>query len=266
MKWFGGKGHLAKELHRYLPQHKCFVDLFGGGGNMTSMKEPSDVEIFNDIDGDLVNFLLVLRGDPEKLAQAVATLPYSEELFEKWKWQKGRKSNFERAVCFFYLNRLAVSAGNNHRSGWSHGGTKANKAREYQSAVVRLEAFAKRFQQVEIHNRDYKDVIRLRDSEDTVFYIDPPYNGRERRYKGGFRRRDHIELAEILRQIKGKAMVSYYPHPLVDELYKNWPRRIEIGSHTFSQVSREEERPKRTELLFLSWEDPQANIFDWVGN
>lgn len=258
--WFGGKGQLAKKIHQHFPNHKCFVDLMCGSLDVTVQKEPVGIEVVNDIDGDLVNFLLVLRDDPEKLAAAVERLPYSRELYEQWKWEEKPKDKFERAKRWFYLNRSAVAAGNNHRSGWRHGNT-VNPAKDYHSAIDRLEKFAARLKHTMIENRDWREIIKTYDSPDTLFYVDPPYIGNERRYKGKWKKQDHIDLADALEGIQGKAIVSYYPCETIDLLYNGW-HRVEIATHTTSQVSKCQERPERTELLLMNWNDPQLTIFD----
>jgi DNA adenine methylase len=258
--WFGGKGKLAREIIRRMPNHKTYVEPFLGGANVVAQKEEAGIEIVNDIDEDLVNFLMVNREEPARLAADLETLPYSRSLYDRWKWEEKPEDPFERAVRWFYINRSAVAAGNNHKSGWRHG-KSVNPAVDYHSAIGRLEAFAKRMSRVQIECRDFREIIKTYDSPDTFFYIDPPYVGNERRYKGGFTEQDHIDLADILEAIEGKAMVSYYDGELIDRLYGEW-QRYEIPTHQFSQVRKEEERPERTELLLMNWDDPQVTLFD----
>jgi len=259
--WFGGKSKLAQLIISFMPPHQCYVEPFGGAAHVLTQKSPVLSEIYNDIDDDVVNFLLVLRDDPEKLAKALSSLPYSRSLYETWKWSEKPKNKFDRAVRWFYLNRAGDACGNNHKSGWRHG-KSVNPARDYYSVIETLDEFANRFKNVMIECRDFRKIIQTYDSEDTLFYIDPPYRGNENRYKGGFTDQDHIDLANLLETIKGKALVSYYQDELIDQLYRGW-RRIEIDSYNFSQVIKEQERPKRTEILFLNYDDGQMSIFDY---
>jgi len=64
MWWFGGKGKMVKKLLPLIPQHKIYVEVFGGGASLLFAKEPSPVEVYNDLNSDLVNFFRVLR-DPK---------------------------------------------------------------------------------------------------------------------------------------------------------------------------------------------------------
>ena len=73
-----------------------------------------------------------------------------------------------------------------------------------------------------IENLDYKDIIKKYDSESTFFYVDPPYFGKEEYYiNHDFNKETHKELAEVLNNIKGKFLLSYYYFDGIEELYSN---------------------------------------------
>jgi len=73
-----------------------------------------------------------------------------------------------------------------------------------------------------IHNLDYKEIIKMYDSKDTFFYIDPPYKGRESYYiNHNFGENSHKELSNILNNIKGNFLLSYYYFDGIKELYKD---------------------------------------------
>ncbi|MBG9774237.1 DNA adenine methylase [Brevibacillus laterosporus] len=226
--WFGGKGKVAKHIITKFPKHRVYVEPFGGAAHVIAQKDPVANEVYNDIDGNVVNFLLVLRDMPERLAQSCQSLPYSRELYEKWKREEMPLDPFEKAVRFFYLNRSGMSRGNGPgcaMTGWRHSiSAGQNPAKGYLGACRRMNIFAERLRGVMIEHLDFRKVITKYDSSETLFYVDPPYVGRERFYAGGFAEKDHRDLAEILSQIKGKAIVSYYADPLVDEIYKGWQR------------------------------------------
>jgi DNA adenine methylase len=233
-----------------------------GGASVLTAKRPCSYEVYNDIDGEVVNFLLVLREAPEKLTHACITLPYSRQLYEEWKWGDKPTDKFERAVRWFYLNRSGIAAGNNHRSGWRHSNA-TNSARDLRNACARLQDFAERMMNVQAECRDFREVIRVFDGPDTVFYCDPPYVGRENRYKGRFTEQDHRDLAELLKGIKGKAVVSYYESPLVDELYGGWYQE-QIVTYKFSRPQDAGmERPKARELLFMNFGAIQQTLSVW---
>lgn len=260
--WFGGKGKTAHHIIKHFPPHKCYVEPFGGAAHVLVQKPPVECEVYNDIDGEVVNFLLVARNEPERLRNACSSLPYSRELYERWKREEPPADDFERAVRFFYLNRSGIAKGNSDNpfstsTGWRHS-KDHNTARTYQSACELIMAFAERMKTVMIDNRDFREVIRVYDGPHTLFYVDPPYIGREKYYAGGFTEKDHRDLAEMLNRIKGKAVVSYYDHPLLEELYPGW-RRV-----TFQAARQVVNGHNNTaeELLLMNFpEDKQLEMF-----
>lgn len=264
--WFGGKGKVAQEIISRMPPHTCYVELFGGAAHVIAQKPPVANEVYNDIDGEVVNFLLVARNEPKRLRAACESLPYSRQLYEKWKREKPPEDNFERAVRFFYLNRSGIANGNSDsvfctNTGWRHS-REHNTARTYQSACQVIESFAERMKTVMIDNRDFRDVVRVYDSPKTLFYVDPPYIGREKYYAlTEDDRKDpeklHRDLAEIMNGIQGMAIISYYDHPLLRELYPNWRRETFISVR---QVVNGHNNIAE-ELLLMNYEDNQLSLF-----
>jgi len=52
---------MVKKLLPLIPKHHTYVEVFGGAANLLLAKDPSPVEVYNDIDSGLVNFFRVLR-------------------------------------------------------------------------------------------------------------------------------------------------------------------------------------------------------------
>ncbi|MBS3984341.1 MAG: DNA adenine methylase [Selenomonadales bacterium] len=253
--WFGGKGRVAKHILRHAPQHTCYVEPFGGAAHVIAQKTPVYAEVYNDIDGDLVNFLLVVRENPQELFRRCDTLPYSRELFQRFRSAPAPSDAIEKAVRFFYLNRSGIAKGNSSsafskstgwRSSYAH-----NTARTYSAACETILEFARRMKNVMIENRDFRDILRIYDSDKTLFYVDPPYIGREKYYAGAFSEEDHRDLARILSGIQGKAMVSYYANPLLNELYPNWRRVTFTAARQVVNGSNN----TATEVLLMNFEE-----------
>lgn len=258
LRWFGGKHYLAPFIISLMPSHQTYVEPFGGGAHVLTQKPPATVDVYNDIDDYVVNFLLILQKEKDRLIERLDQLPFSRSLYERWKWEEWPKDDFERAVRWFYIHRSKIDGGNNHRSGWRHS-RERNPATDYRSAVKILESFSTRFRNVMIENLDFRKIIDTYDSPKTLFYIDPPYRGREIRYKGNFTDKDHIDLANMLKNIQGKAIVSYYSDPLINELYSAWNL---VTKEAYVGAVNKEHRRKETELIFLNFDQVQMNIFD----
>lgn len=261
--WFGGKGKVAKYIIQQMTDHKVYVEPFGGAAHVISQKPRVSHEVYNDIDGVLVNFMLQARDNTSELIDAVSSLPYSRSLYEQWKREELPTDPLEQAVRFFYLNRCGISKGNVDaipKTGWRHS-TKSNQnpAKGYLAAAERIAAFAKRMMGVQIECGDYLEIIKKYDSEETFFYVDPPYIGNEKYYAGGFDQADHEALAETLNGIKGKALVSYYADPLLDDLYAGWTKS------TFSATRQVvgDRKSERTEELLLMNYGKEISLFDF---
>lgn len=260
--WFGGKGIVAHQIISRMPRHKTYIEPFGGAAHVIAQKPRVPHEVYNDIDGQVVNFLMMVREDPERMQEACESIPYARELYERWKKEPPPNDPFERAVRFFYMNRSGISRGNADavpNTGWRHS-TKSsqNPAGGYQSACKLFQTFADRMKNVMIEHSDYRTVIEKYDSPEAFFYIDPPYVGREKWYAGGFTEQDHRDLAAMLKSIKGKAIVSYYDDPLLLEIYPEWRRET---FDSFKQVPGGD-NCRAEELLLFNWTDPQLTIFD----
>ena len=80
--WLGGKSRLRKKIIQCLPEHVCYVEVFGGAGWVIFGKEPSKVEVYNDIDGELVNFFRVVKNCHKAFVQAFDWILVSRKLYK----------------------------------------------------------------------------------------------------------------------------------------------------------------------------------------
>lgn len=225
--YFGGKQLMANKLLPLFPEHKTYVEVFGGAGSLLFAKQPSPVEVYNDIDSDLVNFMAVLRDQdmfPDFYNRACLS-PYSRQ---EWLFCRDRLNDdpdpVERARRFFVLARFSFSG----IVGKSFGidvtaskGGMVQKASAYQGVLSMLPRLSERMVSVLIENRDFRDIIRLYDTEQTMFYADPPYLPETRRsgsYRFEMTKEDHCELVELLKNVNGKVMLSGYDNDLYGSL------------------------------------------------
>ena len=106
--WVGGKRRLAKKILPLYPKHTCYVEPFGGGAALLFMKEPSKVEVINDINGELINLYRIVQNHLEEFVKQFKWSLTSREMF---KWEKMKRpetlTDIQRAVRFYYLQKLA---------------------------------------------------------------------------------------------------------------------------------------------------------------
>lgn len=260
--WYGGKYSHLDWLLPLLPRTLHYCEPYGGSAAVLLNRVPAPVETYNDLDGEVVNFFRVLRDRRDDLIAAIALTPFSREEFCAAIEANGNGhdlSDVERARLFYVRARqvrtgLAQTASSGR---WAH---CRNTSRAGMSGVVSrwlgsvedLEWIALRLLRVQIEHDDALAVIRRYDSPDTLFYCDPPYphesRGDSKAYRWEMTNDDHRALAEGLRSIQGKAAVSGYHCPLMDELYQGW-YTYEEGAKTVHSVKTE-----RSEVLWTNYE------------
>ena len=173
IRWFGGKGNFTQHLLPLIPEHHCYCEVFGGGASLLFAKPPSKVEVYNDIDGDVVAFFKIFH-DPEALEvfrRKCFYTPYSRELFFEYQntWQE-QTDPIERIYRWFILNRMVFSGRLSDKTrGWSCASTGGN-VHQMKHVINNLDVFADRLRDVQIDNREWGKVVQVYDDSTTLFY------------------------------------------------------------------------------------------------
>ncbi len=221
LRYPGGKYTLAKWIISHFPQHVIYVEPYGGGGSVLMQKPESGGEIYNDIYGDVVNVFKVLR-DPrqaQELERLIRLTPCSYEEYKNA--YEPCDDPIERARRVIYRSFVTIGADGVSRRNAGFRGVK-----NYESAIVTaqewarypdmIKAFTNRLRNVLIENRDAMILFKTYDRPTTLFYVDPPYVRSTRGKQTGIYTKemtdqDHVELARVLHQVKGKATI-YLTH------------------------------------------------------
>ena len=212
--WIGGKSKLAPRIVSLMPPHVKYVEVFGGALSVFYRKEPSKIEVVNDINGDLINLHRIIQTRPQSLSFYLNSMLKSREIFYGIKDGKLRPRNeIEAAAFYFYLISMSFGA-----KGESYA---MNKRRNYGNIYRDFTVYSKRLKRASIENMSYEKLIKEYDDKDALFYLDPPYVGTESYYKTpkDFSMNDHRNLALILQNVKGKFILSYNDCKIVRELY-----------------------------------------------
>lgn len=274
LRWIGGKHYLAQHIIDAFPpanNYDCYVEPFGGAAHVLLQKpKMNHIEIFNDVNSDLVNFWIQCRDHAQLLQDRCESLPYARSVYYDY-----HKSLFdgtvldpiERATRWFYVLRSSFLAEVRVSSphGWWAGPVKSGSS-AYCSAMQLFGEIKTRFRRVEIDNRDFEYVIKVHQSSRTLFYCDPPYIDVEKYYVGGFSLDDHKRLSKLLNTTDAMVALSYYPHSLLDELYPDgkW-RRVYFDAVKHSQ-RRKDVHEKTTEMLLCNYpENNQMTLWDEVS-
>lgn len=257
IRYVGGKGRKKNKYTELMPKHDIFVSLFTGGASVELFKQPSKIEVINDINKELINLLNVIRDRSDELMERASALPYSEELYEQYQNSEVPEDELERAIRYFYIVRCSFNGGGaKYKSGISLPTSKTlkNTAKEYQNSIKLIKEMSRRMKNWIILSRDFEEVIERYDSPKTLFFSDSPYYKREHFYHGDFNKEDHIRLNQLAKSIKGKIMICYDgKYEFIDELYKDFVK-IEYPSKIY--MSRKEKGvscKEGSEVIYLNY-------------
>jgi len=249
LKWWGGKHYLAKSLIELMPRHLHYVEAYAGGLAVLLEKDPLDQskywdaksdeqgvsEVVNDIHFALTNFWRVLQREESFTAfQRIAeAMPFSQV-----EWEEASARQFpqvdldiEAAAAFFVRCRQSRAGGFKDFASISRNRTRRlqnEQASAWWNCVEGLAAVAARLRRVVILNQPAVQVIQQQDGPATLFYLDPPYLHDTRASAGAYEyemtEADHGELLEIIKQCRGKVMLSGYANEMYNRELAAWNR------------------------------------------
>lgn len=258
IKWVGGKSRLRKHIIALLPPHTCYLELFGGAGWVLFGKPPSAVEIFNDIDQELITFFQVVREQPEALIASFEWELVSRAEFERLAaLAPSQLTAVQRAHRFYYLIMAGWGGELNYprfQTSITDGGGGNRLLGALRTLRARLEPVHQRLSSVIVENLDWKACLDRYDREGVVAYVDPPYPGNGCNYAHNMRSwQQHEELAQRLHQTKCRWIYSSYDLPEVHALFPGNPMvpvQSASGMNTSKQSS---QRVTNQEVLICNF-------------
>jgi len=217
ISWIGGKKQLREIICGHFPQSgtEKYVEVFGGAAWVLFHKDKhAKLEVYNDINSNLVNLFKCVKYHPNTLNEELENMLNSREMYNNCKalYKSDALTDIQRAARYFYMIKASFGSKVSSFGAQSRNITNA----EY------LGSFKERLSKVVIENKTFEALIKQYDRPHTLFYCDPPYFGTEKYYDTGdtaFDKAMHEKLAETLRKIKGKVIISYNDHEYIRELY-----------------------------------------------
>jgi DNA adenine methylase len=258
VKWHGGKRYLASRIISFFPEHRIYLEPFGGGASVLLNKPAVDVETYNDLDLRITRLFRVLRDEGEAFVAKACLIPYSQIEFRDAKHYSSDATDLEMAVCDFIRWRQSFGGkGQNwsYTTGRARGGM-AGDVNAWWTAIDKLPEIIDRLRRVQIICQPAVEAIGRFDHDDALIYCDPPYV-HQTRSKGGtevygveMSDDDHRALAKELKACKAKVLLSGYPSSLYDELYKGW-RCVKFDMPNHAAGGRHKAR--ETECLWMNY-------------
>ena len=251
LAYIGGKRRIANLLIPLIPEHLTYVEPFAGGAQLFFHKPRSRIEVLNDLDNEVVNFLRVCQKHPEELTRLLRLQPASRQLFM---WHHDQPPEFltdiERAARFFYLQKNSWG-GHRVRQNFHYCVTKPPNYNPAKLAKALTEV-ASRLARVQLERLPYQEVLRQYDRPTTFFYLDPPYVGVDC-YQHNFSDQQFVELSVLLRSLKGRFLLSLNDCPKAKEWFAAFGRREITFTYTAVRTPR-----NFHELLFANYELPDT--------
>ena len=248
ISWIGGKKLLRQTIIENFPDKKQFnkyVEVFGGAGWVLFAKERHAAnEVYNDINSNLTNLFKCVKYHAEELQKELNFTINSRELFEEYISQINSKglTDIQRAARYFYIIKLSYG---------SKGGCFGAIKKDVEKVKLYLQEIQQRLTNVVIENKSFEDIIDKYDSIETLFYLDPPYFNAEQYYVSEFTQEHHTKLSEMLKNIRGKFILSYNEDEYIRNLYKDF-KIIEIERNN-NLTSRYSQNRRYKELLIKNY-------------
>lgn len=253
LRYHGGKWKLAPWIIRHFPSHHTYVEPYGGGASVLLRKPVSAQEVYNDLDGEIVNLFRVLR-DPAKAARLKELVELTH--FARAEYDLSHRSaddsieQARRTLVRAFMGFGSASVTQQYRSGFrSKRADSSLPSSEWSRYPLSIVTFVQRLQGVTVECLEAVSVLQRYDTQRTLFYVDPPYLPETRTSHGASYRHEmsveeHEQLAHVLQGILGMVVLSGYDSPLYRGLYRGWK--------CIYRATRAASNAERTECLWLS--------------
>ena len=237
LAYIGGKNRLAKQIIALLPEHQTYVEPFAGGAQVFFHKEPSKVEVLNDLDFEIVNFFRVCQYHYEELVRYLSYCLISRKWYELFTAEHPASlTDIQRAGRFFYLQKNSFG-GLILKQHYHYGVVQRPNFNPTRIPEI-IKAANERLQGVQIESLPYEQILERYDRPTTLFYLDPPY-WRRKLYKFNFTDDDFSHLEQRLHKIQGKFILSLDDHPEVRRIFRSWHfRETKLAYTAQRQVGR----------------------------
>jgi len=220
--YIGGKRNLSRRLVDRINTvtHDTYAEVFVGmGGVFFRRDQKPRAEVINDWSEDLSTFFRVLQRHYQPFMEMLRWQVTTRAGFEKLAALPPESlTDLERSARFLYLQRIAFGGKVRGRNFGVSVGRPASF--DIMKLGPMIEAVHERLSGVVIERLDWSAFLTRYDRPGTLFYLDPPYFGCEGDYgKDMFARSEFARMADQLRQIKGRFILSLNDHAAVRETF-----------------------------------------------
>lgn len=242
LTYYGGKQMLSKLIIELMPEHNVYCEPFFGGGAVYFAKPKSNIEVINDINGELINFYKIIKTKFNKLQKEIQITLHSRESHLAARIIYKNPKLFDEVKRAWAIWTLANQSYASKLNGtWGYDKKENRSAKQlYNKRKNFTKEYAERLENTEIECMDALEVIKVRDSKTTFFYLDPPYIETNQGHYKGYTKEEYEKLLKLLSKIKGKFLLSSYPNePLTEYTKQNkWnTKTIEKTLHVATNLT-----------------------------
>lgn len=265
ISYYGGKQNLVNTILPLIPAHKTYIEPFVGGGAIFWSKKPSEVEIINDYNRELINFYDCVQNEFVELEKMVRISLHSRSLHNDASVVYNNPHMFNKIKRAWAVWVLASQSFSSMLDGsWGYDkikGTTSQKIANKRDTFT--EDLAIRIQNVQIENTDALRIINSRDYVDAFIYCDPPYFNSDCGHYDGYSKEDFVNLLESLKRAQGKFLMSSYPSDVLSEYTKEcgW-YTIQIEQKVSVANATSKPAKKKIEVLTANYDlsNPHNNL------
>lgn len=234
--YYGGKQKMVRHILPLIPEHRMYVEPFAGGGAIFFAKESAELSVLNDTNRELINFYQVVKNDFVSLEKEIQITLHSRDLHRKAAVIYNNPDMFsevKRAWALWVLSTQSFCAKLDGSWGYDITKNRTSKHVENKKKSFTLD-YSIKLQDVQLECADALFIIGNRDSDQTFFYVDPPYYNSDMGHYDGYSIKDFEDLLQMLSRIKGRFMLSSYP----SEILNKWTKQQKWKTYTVdSKVS-----------------------------
>jgi DNA adenine methylase len=227
ISYIGGKRAIANQIIATFPKHTTYVEVFAGGAQVLFHKEPSKVEVINDLDGEIVNLFRICQLHFEELVRYLRFMVVSRSWHSVLKaTDPSTLTDIQRATRHLYLLKNSYASLVLRLNYKCHVVQPPGFNPERMPQLI--EETHKRLARVQIECLPYEKILEKFDRPQTLFYLDPPYYARKL-YRYNLSHDDFVKMAGLLAHLRGKFTLSLNDTPEVREIFRRFKiKDIEI--------------------------------------
>ena len=211
----GNKYYDRHHIIPYIPNHKCYVELFVGSGSIFFNKKKAESNILNDLDKSIIEYFRMLK----VVSNDWTKYPELDTLLKKKKYW----NEIPLTVEYKLVHEII-------KFGYGFGSKpviKESAIYRERKPLIKLKKYLLKWQDnlqdVILEEEDYADIIKKYDSIDTFFFLDPPYENTDKSFKYAQDKDfSFTRLLDEVKKINGKFLMTINDSPFIENLFKDF--------------------------------------------